>query len=54
MRKLSPDSKLVWMLNSLFFCNTADVDPDSDGVDIYSPYVHLTLDCSKAVPGSVA
>jgi len=52
LRKLSPEGRLVWMVNSLFFCNTADVDPDSNGAEVYSPYVHLTLDCTKTAPGS--
>ncbi len=52
LRKFRPDGKLEWMLNSLIFCNTYDVDPDSYGADIYATYNHLKLDLSKTAPGS--
>lgn len=52
LRKYSPDGKLEWMLNGLFFCNTPDIDPDSDGVEVYSPYFHGRMDYAKTTPGS--
>jgi hypothetical protein len=51
LRKFTRDGKLAWMLNSLIFCNTADVDPDSDGAEIYSPYIHMSLDLRQSSPG---
>ena len=47
-----PDGKFGWMLNSLMFCCTYDVDPASDGADIYGTYNHLKLDLAKTDPGS--
>jgi len=52
IRMFTPDGKLGWMLNSLLFCNTYDVDPASDGEDIYGTYNHVKLDLTKTVPGS--
>ena len=51
LRMFKPDGKLGWMLNSLMFCNTYDVDPASDGAEIYGAYNHLHLDLSQAEPG---
>ncbi|MFM9196273.1 MAG: hypothetical protein ACKOWG_11130 [Planctomycetia bacterium] len=58
LRKFAGDGKggwnaarAEWQLNSLMFCNTYDVDPDSDGVDIYGTYNHLKLDLSQKEPG---
>ncbi len=52
LRMFTPDGKMEWMLHSLMFCNTYDVDPDSDGSEIYGTYNHLHLDLSKTEPGS--
>jgi len=52
LRKFTPGGALVWMLNGLFFCNTPDLDPDTDGQDAYSTYWHGTLDYTKTAPGS--
>ncbi len=52
VRAFTPEGKLLWMVNSLVFCNTYDVDPDSDGAQIYAPFSHLELDLSKTDPGS--
>jgi sugar lactone lactonase YvrE len=52
LRKMTPDGKLVWMMNGLFFCNTPDLDPDTDGTDAYSVYWHGSMDYSKTAPGS--
>jgi hypothetical protein len=51
LRKFTPDGVLAWRLNSLMFCNTPDVDPDSDGTEIYSTYVHMGLDLDKTAAG---
>jgi hypothetical protein len=51
LRMFTPDGKLGWMLNSLMFCNTYDVDPASDGSEIYGTYNHLRLDLSETKPG---
>jgi hypothetical protein len=51
LRMFTPDGKFGWMLNSLMFCNTYDVDPASDGADIYGTYNHLKLDLSQTGPG---
>ena len=51
-RKYSPDGKLVWHRTAILFCNTPDVDPDSDGTEIYSTYAHMRLDLDKTEPGS--
>jgi sugar lactone lactonase YvrE len=51
LRMFTPNGKLGWMLNSLMFCNTYDVDPASDGTEIYGPFNHLHLDLSETRPG---
>jgi len=51
LRMFTPTGKLGWMLNSLMFCNTYDVDPASDGAEIYGTYNHLHLDFTKTDPG---
>jgi len=52
LRMFTPSGKLGWMLNSLMFCNTYDVDPASDGADLYGTYTHVKLDLSKTAPGA--
>lgn len=52
LRMFTPEGKLGWMLSSLVFCNTYDVDPASDGADVYSTYTHVKLDLSKTQPGA--
>ncbi len=52
LRQINPNGTTSWMLNSLMFCATYDVDPDSDGRDIYGTYNHLRLDLAKTAPGS--
>jgi len=52
LRQFTPDGRLGWILYSLMFCNTYDVDPASDGTEIYGTYNHLHLDLSQTVPGS--
>jgi hypothetical protein len=51
LRMFAPDGKCGWMLNSLMFCNTYDVDPASDGAEIYGTYNHLHLDLAQSGPG---
>ena len=51
LRMFTPAGKLGWMVNSLMFCNTYDVDSASDGAEIYGTYNHLHLDLSKTEPG---
>lgn len=51
LRQFGADVSLRWMLHSLVFCNTYDVDPDSDGTEIYAPYNHVQLDLSRSEPG---
>ena len=52
LRQFNPNGSSGWMLNSLMFCATYDVDPDSDGRDIFGTYNHLRLDLTKMAPGS--
>ena len=52
LRMFAPDGQFGWMLNSLMFCATYDVDPASDGADIYGTYNRLRLDLDKPLPGS--
>jgi Ni/Co efflux regulator RcnB len=52
LRMFTPDGRLGWMLNSLMFCNTYDIDPDSDGTELYGTYTHLSLDLSKTASGA--
>ena len=51
LRMFTPDGGLGWMVNSLMFCNTYDVDPASDGAEIYGTFNHLKLDLSQTEPG---
>ena len=52
IRMFKPDGELGWMLTSLAFCNTWDVDPDSDGAAIVGTYNKINLDLSRKEPGS--
>lgn len=52
LRQFDPAGKPGWMLNSLMFCNTYDVDPASDGTEIYGTYNHVHLDLAKTAPGT--
>ena len=47
LRQFRSDGSLGWRLHSLMFCNTYDVDPDSDGSELYGAYHHLHLDLSR-------
>lgn len=52
LRMFTSSGKLGWQLNSLMFCNTYDVDPASDGAELYGTYNHVHLDLSKSEPGA--
>ena len=52
VRAFAPDGKFLWEVHSLVFCNTYDVDPASDGQDIYATFNHIKLDLTKTQPGS--
>jgi len=52
LRMFTPEGKFGWMVHSLMFCNTYDVDPASDGSELYGTYNHLKLDLSRTEPGS--
>ena len=44
----APDLHKIWDLNGLEFMDGADVDPASDGADIYTAQEHFTLDLSHS------
>lgn len=52
LRMFTAAGRFGWMLNSLVFCNTYDVDPASDGTELYGTYTHVRLDLSRTQPGS--
>jgi hypothetical protein len=52
LRKFNPDGEIAWMLTSLGFCNTWDVDPDSDGKEIVGTYNKIKMDLNRTEPGS--
>jgi hypothetical protein len=47
LRAFKPDGTLDWMLYSNVFVSTYDVDPASDGEDVYAAYNHIKLDFNK-------
>lgn len=51
LRMFTPSGKLGWQLNSLMFCNTYDVDPESDGAEVYGTFNHVHLDLKQTAPG---
>lgn len=48
VRKYSPDRKLQWQLLGLQFLDTADADPATDGVDVFTKNEHFVMDYSKS------
>jgi hypothetical protein len=52
LRAFSPDGKLLWELMGLEFVHTADPDPTTDGIDVYSATKHYKMDWNKTEPGS--
>lgn len=48
LSKFSADRQhLEWQLFGLEFIDCADVDPDSDGIDVYTKHEHFVMDWSK-------
>lgn len=47
IRKFSPAGTLLWQLQGSGFVVTADTDPASDGLDVYTTQNHFRLDPSK-------
>ncbi|MGW2180699.1 hypothetical protein ACWCXX_21885 [Streptomyces sp. NPDC001732] len=53
LRKFDPTGKLVWQLEGAGFVVTADTDPASDGLDVYTTQNHYRIDPAKP-PGQDA
>ena len=53
IRKFDPTGKLLWQLEGAGFVVTADTDPASDGLDVYTTQNHYRIDPAKA-PGQDA
>lgn len=51
LRAFRPDGKLAWEVHSLMFCCTYDVDPASDGAELYGTYNHLHMDLGRTASG---
>jgi len=51
LRKYTSAGTLVWMLNGLIFCCCPDIDPDSDGANVYGVYYHASMDYTQTTPG---
>ncbi|MDZ7317172.1 MAG: PA14 domain-containing protein [candidate division KSB1 bacterium] len=47
IRKFNPNGELVWELYGLHFVDVVDVDPASDGRDLYGVNEHMTFDFDK-------
>lgn len=47
LRKFTPSGKLVWQLLGLLFVDNADVDPKTDGVDVFTKQEQFLMDYSK-------
>jgi hypothetical protein len=47
LRKLSPSGKQLWQLLGLLFVDNADVDPKTDGIDIFTKQEHFLMDYSQ-------
>jgi hypothetical protein len=52
LRAFAPNGKLLWELLGLEFVHTADADPTTDGIDVYSATKHYKMDWNKTEPGS--
>ena len=48
LRKFSPEGRMQWQLLGLQFLDSADADPSTDGVDIFTKDEHFVMDYSKA------
>ncbi len=49
LREFSPAGKMLWQLVSTQFADCADVDPATDGVDVYTRDEHFVMDYGKPV-----
>jgi hypothetical protein len=47
LRKFTPEGKLAWELQGLFFCDVACADPTTDGRDVWAIQEHFKMDWSK-------
>ena len=47
LRKFSPDGVLQWQLLGLEFVDSADADPSTDAVDVFTKHEHFVMDYSK-------
>jgi hypothetical protein len=47
LRKFSPSGKKLWQLLGLFFVDNTDVDPKTDGVDVFGKQEHFVMDYSQ-------
>ncbi len=47
LRKFSPSGGLAWQLHGLTFIDNADVDPSSDGANVFTKHEHFVMDYSK-------
>lgn len=43
----TPAGKKIWEVNNLFFVDNGDIDPSTDGKDIYTKSHHFTVDYTK-------
>lgn len=48
IRKFDPNGNLVWQVQGSGFVKTADFDPATDGVDVYTTQTHFHMNYSKA------
>jgi len=51
LRAFTPNSKLLWELLGLEFVHTADADPQTDAVDVYTPTKRYKMDWDINAPG---
>ena len=49
LRKFSPARKLQWQLLSLHFVDNADIDPQTDGLDVFAKQERFSMNYSKPV-----
>ena len=49
LRKFSPSGTLQWQLLGLEFVDSADADPGTDAVDVFTKHEHFVMDYSKGI-----
>lgn len=49
LRKFSPSGKLQWQLLGLHFVDNVDINPLTDGLDVFAKQEHFRMDYSKPV-----